>query len=199
MPVVVGDGKRTLEQLILDDPRAVCLATTYLNANAEHIMDVPAAGEPVQLVDLGTHCLGAIFRDAGHLETPELTRAIGEISDRFNGFYFGRFDLRVPSEDDLKAGRNLKILELNGVTSEATHIYDPKTRLVDAYRVLFDQWRQAFEIGRANRERGAKVATVRELIAEYRAYRHQQSGHGAPRKAGATRSADEPTTTQSRS
>ena len=46
-------------------------------------------------------------------------------------------------------GRNMKILELNGVTSEATHIYDPKFSLLDAYRVLFQQWRIAFEIGQS--------------------------------------------------
>lgn len=62
------------------------------------------------------------------------------------------------------AGRNLKIIELNGVTSEATHIYDPKLSLFDAYRVLFRQWRIAFEIGNLNRARGIYPASVGELL-----------------------------------
>jgi hypothetical protein len=69
------------------------------------------------------------------------------------------------------AGRNLKIIELNGVTSEATHIYDPKLSLFDAYRVLFQQWRIAFEIGALNRKRGVRPASVRGLVnatCEYR-------------------------------
>ena len=53
-------------------------------------------------------------------------------------------------------GRNLKIVELNGVTSEATHIYDPKLSLFDAYRVLFRQWRIAFELGDLNRRWGIR-------------------------------------------
>jgi len=50
----------------------------------------------------------------------------------------------------------MKIVELNGVTSEATHIYDPKLSLFGAYRVLFEQWRIAFEIGYLNRTRGIR-------------------------------------------
>ena len=65
---------------------------------------------------------------------------------------------------DFMAGRNLKIVELNGVTSEATHIYDPKLSLFDAYRVLFEQWRIAFEIGDLNRARGIRPASVGELL-----------------------------------
>jgi hypothetical protein len=58
----------------------------------------------------------------------------------------------------------MKIVELNGVTSEATHIYDPKFSLFDAYRVLFQQWRIAFEIGDLNRARGIRPASVGDLL-----------------------------------
>ena len=51
-----------------------------------------------------------------------------------------------------------------GVTAEATHIYDPRYRVWQAYRVLFEQWRAAFAIGAANRQRGARVYGWRELM-----------------------------------
>ena len=79
-------------------------------------------------------------------------------------------DIRVPSRQDLMAGRNIKIIELNGVTSEATHIYDPKLSLFEAYRVLFRQWRTAFEIGDLNRARGIHPASVADLLAAARQY-----------------------------
>ena len=60
--------------------------------------------------------------------------------------------------------RNIRIIELNGVTSESTDIYDPKNSLWAAYRVLFRQWRLAFEIGAANRRRGVRPAGVAGLI-----------------------------------
>ncbi|HVS09576.1 MAG TPA: hypothetical protein VMS76_06840 [Planctomycetota bacterium] len=55
------------------------------------------------------------------------------------------------------------MLELNGVTAESTDIYDPANGVADAWRKLGRQWRLAFEIGAANRARGADVTSVREL------------------------------------
>jgi hypothetical protein len=77
------------------------------------------------------------------------------------------------------AGENLRIIELNGVTSEATHIYDPKLGLFDAYGVLFRQWRIAFEIGNLNRARGTRPTTVRALLQAIREYRRLAEGYPA--------------------
>ncbi|MEO8276582.1 MAG: VTT domain-containing protein, partial [Thermoanaerobaculia bacterium] len=173
-PAVVGDGRRRLEELILADPRAVCMAPLYLKANLARIDDVPAAGESVQLVEIGNHCRGTVFLDARDLATPELAAAIDRFARRFSGFCFGRFDLRVPSVADFRAGRNLRILELNGVTSEATHIYAPGASLLEAYRTLFAQWRLAFEIGAANVARGAQATGARELFRLLRERRQRQ-------------------------
>jgi hypothetical protein len=56
------------------------------------------------------------------------------------------------------------VLELNGVTAESTDIYDPGNSVVDAWRKLMRQWRLAFEIGAANRARGAAVTPVADLV-----------------------------------
>ena len=170
MPVLVGDGRCTLEELILADDRAVCMSEFYLRKNSGRTHEVPAAGETVQLVEIGAHCRGAIFLDGGESITPSLEEVIDQIAKGFDGFFFGRFDIRVPSRQDLMAGRNLKIIELNGVTSEATHIYDPRLNLLDAYRVLFRQWRIAFEIGALNRARSNRPASVGELLDAARQY-----------------------------
>ena len=171
IPVVVGDGRRTVERLILDDPRAVCMANRYLEAQAARLDDVPEAGCEVRLVELGTHCRGAIFLDGSAVMTEALERRIDEISRGYRGFYFGRYDLRAPDLQRMQRGEGFKIIELNGVTSEATHIYDPAIGLFRAYRTLFAQWRIAFEIGRRNRDRGVEPVRLRHLarlLAEYR-------------------------------
>jgi hypothetical protein len=89
----------------------------------------------------------------------------GEFVARFEGFYFGRYDIRTPSLEDFRQGRNFKIVELNGVTSEATHIYQPGNSIWNAYRTLQRQWRIAFEIGAANRNRDVQPSSVRRLVA----------------------------------
>jgi membrane protein DedA with SNARE-associated domain len=163
-PVVTGDGESTLEQLILNDDRAVCMAQFYCDKQGERLYDVPAAGEPIQLVEIGAHSKGTIFLDGTRYKTDALEAAMDRIAQSFDGFYFGRFDIRVSSLEALQQGRDFKVIELNGVTSEATSIYDPKNTVFAAYRVLFAQWRIAFEIGRQNKTRGANATSPRELL-----------------------------------
>jgi hypothetical protein len=126
---------------------------------------VPQAGERIQLVEIGAHSRGTIFLDGSRYQTEALEAALDRIARSFEGFYFGRFDLRVSSLAALQQGRDFKILELNGVTSEATHIYDPINSLFEAYRVLFAQWRIAFEIGAQNQARGSRPLALRALLA----------------------------------
>jgi hypothetical protein len=164
LPSVTGDGRSTLEELILKDGDTIGMARFHLRQQAGRLNEVPAVGQVVGLGDCGSHCRGARFYDAGMLLTPALARAIDDIAARFEGFYFGRFDLRVPSREALMRGEGLAILELNGVTSEVTHIYDPGVSLIDAYRALFAQWRLAFEIGAENATRGARVWSLAELV-----------------------------------
>lgn len=163
-PALAGDGRSTIEELILNDPRAVCLAEKYLEQNRERLDLIPALGESVRLIDIGTHSRGAIFLDGGWLKTDMLESKIDEICRGFDGFYFGRFDIRVPSFTDLKRGENFKIIELNGVTSESTNIYDPRYSIADAYRILLHQWRIAFEIGAENIKLGARPTGVLDLL-----------------------------------
>jgi pimeloyl-ACP methyl ester carboxylesterase len=181
LPSVVGDGYRTLEQLILDDQRAVGMARFHLRQQQARLSERPDVDQVVSLGDLGTHCRGALFLDGAHVMTAALEQAFDEISKGFDGFYFGRYDVRASSIDAFKQGRGFKVIELNGVTSEATHIYDPGIGLIEAYRVLFEQWRLAFEIGAENVTRGAEVASLRTLGRLLLQYRQTARGHLEPR------------------
>jgi hypothetical protein len=162
-PSVTGDGISTILELVLRDERAVCLAGMYLGRLERNRSDVPLRGEIVTLAKLGSHCRGAVFLDGGHLQTEALSSAVDGIAVRFPGFYFGRFDIRTPTVADFQAGR-FEILELNGVSAEATHIYDPSVGILEAYRMLFSQWRIAFEIGAHNRRAGCQPMPILEFI-----------------------------------
>jgi pimeloyl-ACP methyl ester carboxylesterase/membrane protein DedA with SNARE-associated domain len=177
-PAVVGDGRRTLEQLILRDERAVCAARLYCELHRDKLSNVLADGETFSLVELGTHCRGAMFLDGGWVLTPALEERFDEIARGFDGFFFGRFDVRLTGGSEaFRAGRGFKIIELNGVTSEATHIYHPGTPLTAAYGVLMRQWRIAFEIGEENRRRGVAPTSARRLAQITREYMRTARGH----------------------
>ena len=180
LPSVTGDGRRTLEQLILTDADTIGMARFHIGQHTHHLDEVPAQGQVVMLGDCGSHCRGARFYDAGALLTPALAQAIDAIAVRFDGFYFGRFDLRVPSREALARGEGITILELNGVTSEVTHIYDPAVSVTEAYRALCEQWRLAFEIGAQNAAGGARVWSMAELVGLLAAHA------GLPRAAAST-------------
>jgi len=163
-PELTGDGRRSVRDLILDDPRAFCIADVYVRNVGRASDDVPPAGQRIPLAQIGSHCRGAIFVDATGLNTAALEDAIDRVSKLHPGFYFGRYDLRAESVEALRQGRGFKILELNGVGAEATHIYDPAVGIREAYRVMRRQWRTAFEIGALNRACGERVVGIVELL-----------------------------------
>ena len=154
---VIGDGERTLEFLILDDPRAVCSAKLFLHKHAGRLDEIPADGETVHLSELGTHALGALFLDGKPLATAELAEKIDKLSKSFLGFHIGRYDLR-------RDGQELKVIELNGITSEPAHIYDPKYSYANAVRTLCRHWRTTFEIAAKNRQQGIKPSSITSLL-----------------------------------
>jgi len=161
-PTVCGDGVHSLRQLIAIDERASCLADMYCARLGVAANRVPAAGEHAPLTEVGSHCKGAMFLNGWHLWTAELEAAVDRVSRSHDGFYFGRYDVRAESPEQLRLGL-FTVMELNGVTAEATHIYDPAVSVWEAYRTMAEQWRIAFEIGAANRARGARVCGVDEL------------------------------------
>jgi membrane protein DedA with SNARE-associated domain len=154
-PVLVGDGRSTVAELIDAHPRYRLQRTVFLHRHAAVADVVLAAGEGLQLAVAGNHAQGTVFRDGAHLLTPELERRIDEIAGSVPGFFIGRFDIRYRDVEAFKAGHDLAIVELNGASAESTNIYDPDTPLLAAYRTLFQQWSLVFAIGAANRDRGA--------------------------------------------
>jgi hypothetical protein len=170
-PVVLGDGRRTLRQLIEADARARLLAHVYLERHTAHSDRVLGAGEPFPLVFAGNHCQGAIFRDGTHLATPELLQRIDGIARAMPEFYFGRFDVRFSDLERFLLGDELHIVEINGAGAEATHIWDASMTLRAAYLTLFRQLRILFAIGAANRRRGHRPIRIGTFVREALAYR----------------------------
>jgi hypothetical protein len=169
-PTIIGDGVRTVEELVRADARAAIMAKTYLQRHHAIRGTVLASGQTLKLVEAGNHCQGCIFRDGMHLWSEALEIRIDEISRKVPGFFIGRYDVRYPAKADIRAGENFKIVELNGASSEATSIYDARNSIFRAYATLFKQWDLVFAIGAANRALGHRPATIALLREEWRKY-----------------------------
>jgi hypothetical protein len=162
-PFVSGDGVKTLEELILLHPRLHYMARFLLDLHRDNLRSVPAQGEIINVVRIGSHCRGSLFLDGQQYVTQQLGDTIDHISQQLPDFYFGRYDVRASSIEDFQQGR-FKVIEVNGVTSESTNIYDPKYSVFAAYRIMFVQWRLAFSIGEKNKEKGHTPLSLFELL-----------------------------------
>ncbi len=176
-PFVAGDGRSNLRDLILADPRAGVVPHLYLPRLAGRLREVPPQGLRVPLVFVGNHCKGAIFRDgAGHV-TPALTARIERLARALPNFHFGRIDVRFASLAALGRGEGFRVIEVNGAGSEATHVWDPRTTLRQAWRDQFLHYGLAYRIGAANRARGARPTPLRELLRLWRTQRRLMAAY----------------------
>ena len=167
-PHVSGDGRSSLRELILADPRAGRLSHLYLRRHTARLDEVPRVGESIRLAFAGSHSRGAIFRNGTHLVTAEMEARFDAIAQAIPEFHFGRFDVRFEDFDQVQRGEGFTILEINGAGAESTHIWDRRTGLLQAWRDLMRQYRWLFEIGAANRARGYKPMSLGQFMRDYR-------------------------------
>ena len=179
-PHLEGDGRRTLQELILADPRAAVIAPTYLRRLANRLADIPSAGEKIRLVEAGNHAQGCIFQDGMEtLWSERLEARVDEISRGVEGFFIGRYDVRYACPEKLRNDGEFTILELNGASSEATSAYDASKSLASCYALLFRQWSLVFQISAANRALGHRPSSAATILCELRRYRSLKSTHPA--------------------
>jgi hypothetical protein len=170
---VMGDGKKTLAELIQFKDRAKLQWSTLRIRFANELSHVPHRGEKIELGAIGNHCLGTTFLNGNNLITPQLNKSFDRISKQVNGFYFGRYDLRCASIEDLENGK-VKVVELNGCGAEPAHIYHPGASLVDALRVLCVHWRTMYRISKLNHERGVPYLSFIEGRSIFKKFKKMQ-------------------------
>lgn len=171
---VTGDGRTTLQDLIMAKDRAKLQWDTLQKTYATQLDRVPQAGEKIELVSIGNHCLGTKFINANHLITEKLNSSFDAISKQIRGFYFGRFDLRCASLEDLENGR-VMIMELNGCGAEPAHIYHPGFSFWKAMAILLRHFRNMYDISVANHKRGTPYTSLREGMAIYKKFKALKS------------------------
>lgn len=164
-PVVVGTGHHTLRQLIENDPRASQLAHLYLPRHQQYLDNVINQDESFQLAFAGSHSRGCIFKNGNAFITDQLAERLDTIFDDYPGYHFGRLDVKFKDIESLMRGEDFDILEMNGASSEAGHIWDSNTPLKEIFSTLLFQYRHLYKIGAQQKKAGHRVPTFKELFA----------------------------------
>lgn len=160
--IVKGDGVLTLTQLIEKDPRYHFQLTALEKIYGEGLHTVLQKDEIKNLVPYGNHARGAKFIDVSHWADEIFTKNFDSICKQIPEFYFGRLDIMYSNLEDLKAGKNFSIIELNGAGSEPTHIYDPGHSLFFAWKEIARHFKLLCTISIKNHKKGFPYLTVKE-------------------------------------
>ena len=163
-PYVLGDGQRTLKELIEDDRRAGKLTHVYFPKNEAHLEDIPVKGEYLTLAFAGSHSRGSIFRNGGSFITDALEKRIDALMHQIPGFHYGRMDIKFEDIDSFTEGRHFALIEINGASSESTHIWDSRTTLKEIFSTLLSQYRTLFEMGDQIRRSGVESPKISVMI-----------------------------------
>lgn len=158
---LTGDGTSTIAELLRSNPRYFLQFNRLKKAYPEKLTQIPGKGEQEILSEIGNHALGSAFRDCSNQITPALTDLINELASELPDFYFGRFDIRFNSWEELNRGEQFAIVELNGAGSEPTHIYDSSHSLFFAWSEIIRHWKAMSEIsGIINEQQKRKIRLV---------------------------------------
>jgi hypothetical protein len=160
---VTGNGQSTIDELIRLNDRSFLQYQKLLQQNKIDFTQVPQHGEQVVLVPYGNHVLGATFLNYNHIIDTALTDTIDKISQRIDGFYFGRYDLRCASIEDLKLGKNFSILEVNGAGAEPAHIYEPGFSFFKAQLTIARHFRMMYRAARENNKNGVAYMSYKNF------------------------------------
>ncbi len=172
---VTGDGQLTVRELVLSYDRARLQLGRLEEQQPALLNSVPPAGERVALGIVGNHTKGTRFIDGTRLVDATLARAFDRLADQIPGFNYGRFDIKCDTLEDLKAGRNFKIMELNGALAEPTHIYDPEQNsYFNALRAIVRHWKIIFRISVRNHRLGTPYVPLMTFVQGCLALRRYQ-------------------------
>ena len=150
---VIGDGKRTLLELIMDHPKAQYRVEEMRVKHQEWLKTIIPANERYILTYAANLNRGAKFTNLQHLIDDNLLHIFDQLSHKTT-FYYGRYDIKCASIEDLKQGKNFSILEFNGSGAEPNHVYQSGLSLFQAYRVILKHWKVLYRISRINYHRG---------------------------------------------
>lgn len=151
---VTGNGTSTLSELIKADKRAFLYYDLLQNIHQENMQSIPKENSKITLTVIGNHSKGTQFINGNHLISDKLEYTFDKINKQIEGWFYGRLDIKYNTFEELLQGKNLKILEINGILAEPTHIYDASianASYFNALKAIKENWTIITQIAKQNR------------------------------------------------
>ena len=163
---VIGDGKHTWGQLIEQQVRVAHRLGDLKQVWASDWDRLSEPNKTLLVEPIGSHNRGTKFMDGRDQISNALTAQVNHWANQLPGFYFGRFDIKFQSWNELTQGNAFKMIEINGVNAEPTHIYDPGYSIFQAYRDIFSQMKIIYEISCENLQLGIRPKSLIPFLIE---------------------------------
>ena len=151
---VTGNGKFTLQQLIINYEAVRFRQQEMMTKHAGHLQNILPAGEIYFLSYALNLSRGGRLVSLAHEKDERLLKVFDGISHYTKHFYYGRYDIKCASVEDLKQGKNFAILEYNGCGAEPHHAYGNGHTLWQAYKIFMHHWKMLYKISRYNHRHG---------------------------------------------
>lgn len=155
-PYVIGDGISTLEELIQNYPGVRFKLEKVKSRHKKSLNLVVNKGERYQLSDASNRSQGGKLIGLEHEIDDTLLQFFDSLSHYSGQFFYGRYDIKCTSVEDLKQGKNYSILEYNGSGSGTQHIYGSGYNLFQAWKIILTHWEMLYKISRYNNSKGVK-------------------------------------------
>jgi len=133
----------------------VCFRLEEMKAkHAANLEKVLRAGEVYFLSYALNLSRGGRLVSLAHEKDERLLKVFDDLSHYTKHFYYGRYDIKCTSVEDLKEGKNFCILEYNGCGAEPHHAYGDGNNLWQAYRIFIYHWKVLYKIAEYNHRHG---------------------------------------------
>ena len=151
---IKGDGNSTIKELVLSDERAFLYYNLIKDDPTIEWNSIPKKEQSIKLSAIGNHSKGTRFINGNHLINSELENSMDALNHQVDGWFYGRLDVKYNTIDELNQGK-FKVLELNGILAEPTHIYDASQMTYwRALKTIRTHWKQLYKIARYNHKHG---------------------------------------------
>ena len=153
---VTGDGKSTLLELMNNYQRVRFRLEEMKSKHKDKLTTIIPKGGVFFLSYALNLSRGGKLVSLAHEKDERLLKVFDDLSHYAGHFYYGRYDVKCTSIEDLKQGRNFSILEYNGCGAEPHHIYGNGNTLLEAYRIVMQHWKVLYTISNYNVKNGVE-------------------------------------------